>query len=330
MAAHGVLERIVWFDARIRAGRFPNARDLAGHFELSPRTAQRDIDFFRDRVGAPLRYEPARRGYRYGEGAFQLPLLWVSQYQLLALLLARRMLHGGAPLAAGIEALTDRLRPAATGCRLDRQALECCVSACWSAYAPADPLVFHAVLEALAGRRLLEIRYRSPWKGSGERVGRRSVEPHHLQCYQGEWVLLAWCRTRGDWRKFMLARVVAARPGAGGFSPRPPEQWRGQLEGAFGIFQGGPLREVHLRFAPARARAIREQVWHPDQRFVPRPDGSLDLFLPVADLREIRLKVLQFGSEVEALAPPDLRAEIAAEARRMVARYGKRAQSDPF
>lgn len=43
MAQHPILERYLWFDGQIRRGRYPSAADLARHFELCRKTAQRDI-----------------------------------------------------------------------------------------------------------------------------------------------------------------------------------------------------------------------------------------------------------------------------------------------
>ena len=41
------LERYIWFDHEIRQERLPNAFKLADKFELSVKTAQRSIDYFR-------------------------------------------------------------------------------------------------------------------------------------------------------------------------------------------------------------------------------------------------------------------------------------------
>ena len=60
MGDHLSLERYYWFDTQMRAGLFPNAAGLAGHFEVSSKTAQLSIDFMRDRLGAPLEYDPSR------------------------------------------------------------------------------------------------------------------------------------------------------------------------------------------------------------------------------------------------------------------------------
>ena len=60
-----VFERFAWFDRQVRSGGCPNAPSLAARFEVSRQTAQRNIDFMRDRLGAPREYDLHRRGYRW-------------------------------------------------------------------------------------------------------------------------------------------------------------------------------------------------------------------------------------------------------------------------
>jgi len=49
---HLIYERYIWFDRQIRAGCYPNASTLARQFELSSKTAQRNIEFFLLCLGA--------------------------------------------------------------------------------------------------------------------------------------------------------------------------------------------------------------------------------------------------------------------------------------
>jgi hypothetical protein len=49
MGIKNIYERFVWFDNQVRAQKYPNATSLAEQFEISAKTAQRDIDFMRDR-----------------------------------------------------------------------------------------------------------------------------------------------------------------------------------------------------------------------------------------------------------------------------------------
>ena len=66
------------------------------------------------------------------------------------------------------------------------------------------------------------------------------------------------------------------------FDPKPTDQWRHLLQGAFGIFQAQETVIAVFRFTPFRARWIKEQIWHPDQTMTHLDDGGLELSLPVA------------------------------------------------
>ena len=54
MGGHLTFERYYWFDNQVRKNRHPNAHTVAEQFEISSKTAQRSIDFMRERLGAPL------------------------------------------------------------------------------------------------------------------------------------------------------------------------------------------------------------------------------------------------------------------------------------
>jgi hypothetical protein len=73
------LERFLWFDNEARYERFPNANKLGEHFEIAPKTAQRSIDHFRDRLQAPLEYNQTHKGYYYTDPTFQLPVIRISE-----------------------------------------------------------------------------------------------------------------------------------------------------------------------------------------------------------------------------------------------------------
>jgi predicted DNA-binding transcriptional regulator YafY len=319
MSVFPQLERILWFDGKLKEGRYPNAFHLAEHFEVSHKTAQRDIERFRDRFKAPVEYDPSHKGYHYTDDHFELPCLPASQHEVLCMLLARSLLShaAGGYISREIDSLFEKLFCSAAGIGLTRETADRLFSATWSGYTPAQEETFRQVAWALVKQRLVTFTYRSPLS---EPSTARRVEPHHLQHYMASWVLTAWCHNRCDWRKFYLARMSDVRVLDEAFEPKPESGWRHLLEGAFGLFQGGRTVPVTLRFNAFRARWIREQHWHPDQQITENPDG-LDLTLPVADFREIKLKILQFGADVEVLAPESLRREIKEEIDRMKSVY---------
>ena len=64
--------RIQWLHLQIFEGRFPNAYRLSEKFAISHRQAQRDIDYLRKELNAPIKYDAAKKGFYYSEH-FSLP-----------------------------------------------------------------------------------------------------------------------------------------------------------------------------------------------------------------------------------------------------------------
>lgn len=315
-----VFERFVWLDRQVRQKRFPNARKLADHFELSRKTAQRNIDFMRDRLIAPFEYDPSKKGYYYLDETFELPHFLATQEEILSVLLARNLLSytAGGFISRAINRFGKKLFAATGHFGLTADQMDKAFSATWHGYAPAHGDLFRQVADALLKRHLIRFTYRSP--GTGQKT-HRLAEPHHLQHYMASWVLIAWCHLRNDWRKLYLARMTDVTIEPETFDPKPTDQWKHLLEGAFGIFQAQESVPVILRFTPFRARWIKEQFWHPAQTMTHLDDGSLELSLPVADFREIKLKILQFGADVEVITPEELRDEVQDEIKKMIKLY---------
>ncbi len=96
--------------------------------------------------------------------------------------------------------------------------------------------VLRAVEQALAGSRVLAIRYRD---GRGATSARR-VEPVLLAHADGRWYLVAWCRTREAIRWFRLSRVERADLTAQTYAPRPVEDVGEPPAGAAAVYDPDP------------------------------------------------------------------------------------------
>ena len=316
MATFPQFERFFWFDGRLRRRSFPNASHLAKQFEISHKTAQRNICFLRDRLGAPIVYDHTQKGYYYTDDSFELSRYIATQEEVLAVLIARRLLSrtAGGFISEAFRGFSRRLSDLAAALGLNVAHLEEAFSASWHGYSPAPEEAFAKVAKALIERRIIEIDYYSPGSCA---FTRRRVEPHHLQHYMASWVLIAWCRLRRDWRKFYLSRIDCLEVLPETFQPRPRDEWEHQLEDSFGIFQGPSSVPVTLRFNSFRSRWVREQLWHPAQNVRETEDGGIEITFPVADFREVKMMILQFGADVQVISPAALRDEIAAEVARM-------------
>lgn len=72
MSVDFAVERIIWLHKRIKDGYYPNAMRLSERFGISHRQAQRDCDYLRRKLLAPIKFDRSRQGYYYTE-QFSLP-----------------------------------------------------------------------------------------------------------------------------------------------------------------------------------------------------------------------------------------------------------------
>ena len=69
--------RIQWLHKKLSMKSYPNAQRLSERFGISHRQAQRDFDYLRRELGAPVAYDNSRKGFYY-EHPFVLPMLLTS------------------------------------------------------------------------------------------------------------------------------------------------------------------------------------------------------------------------------------------------------------
>jgi predicted DNA-binding transcriptional regulator YafY len=230
------LERFIWFDNEARHGRYPNATKLAEQFELSTKTAHRSIEYFRDRLQAPLEYDESRKGYYYTDLTFQLPVMRLTQDELLALLISRKLITEASAGSIGDELgkIATQLGSLLAASLPGKAHPEDAFSFRWKGINPTEPVIFQNVTAALLQGRLLSFCYYSP---ASSVCTMRTVEPHHMVNYQGTWHLVAFCHLRNEWRDFVLGRMTICKVEAEEFVIRPKQEWQSFLHDTFGIFQ---------------------------------------------------------------------------------------------
>ena len=309
-----LLERIYFLHSKVQSGRFPNTTSLTREFEISSATAHRDVAYLRDRLLAPLVFNQKKNGYYYTNNEFQLPFEDSPSMALILGLLGNLAEESGLSGLQEISAIRKRLQGVLFPGQRDISELLHCE---WSEKEIISGKIFKAVLRALREQQQLRLHYRD---GTGQ-ISERIVEPMKLVNYQGRWYLLAWCRFRQGRRMFHLARMEETEQLAASteHTIEKNDDW---LTGSFGIFKGPVSFRATIRFTGTAAEIIRHQHWHPDQELQQKNDGLL-LKLPVADDRELIMKVLQFGSEAEILAPEKLRKRLKDEIQHMTRLYCK-------
>ena len=103
--------RLLELDRQIRAGDYPNCLKFSGEYEVSQKTIQRDIDFLRDQMNAPIEYDRERQGFYYKDTTWFLPALSLSEGDLFVLLVASKALEAyrGTPVAKELERVFTKI-----------------------------------------------------------------------------------------------------------------------------------------------------------------------------------------------------------------------------
>lgn len=315
-------ERYRWIDGQVRGRRYPNAKKLAEWAEISQKQAQRDIEFMRDRLGAPLSFSHEHGGYEYSDAKYQLPPIWLDQEEVFALCIASR-LAGAVPdkrlkgfLLSFIQTFMT-FRSASPPAALKEMGEK--VSVKNVGYYKVDETIFHQVVGALFANLAIAIRYRKPYTGE---VSERLIQPLHLLCYMGNWHLIAFCTLREELRDFSLSRIVKIVQAKEKIDlPAGLPSIKDYLRQTFGVITGPAAVQVVLRFSRAIAARVSEQIWHDVQEMATDEDGRLHLTFPVAGFEEVAREILKYGADVEVLAPDELREMVRKEIERMAKIY---------
>lgn len=281
---------------------------IVRQLEFSESTVKRVMQFMRDYLYAPLVFDREYGGYRYTDESYELPGLWFSGDEMLALLTMQKLL---AELGPGL--LDQQLAPLLP--RIKKM-----LSAEYSgnsqthrirllpiASRTPDSKAFQTIAGALLRRRRLRIDYHA--RGSDKKL-LREVSPQRLAHYRDNWYLDAWCHEREALRTFALDcmhRVCTLDTVA---EDVPEEQLNAHYAAGYGIFAGASQHTAVLRFTPERARWVAAECWHPQQQSKWLQNGRYELHIPYADPRELVMDILRYVPDVEVVAPEALRQEL--------------------
>lgn len=312
------LERFYRIDQLLKEFRVVSRDRFLEELEVSPATFKRDLEYMRDRLNAPVIWDPDVRGYRYektngADGRFALPGLWFSEQEVYALMTMEQLLENvgqGSLIGPHIEPFRARLDAMLGEGDSSAKDIRKRIKLIAMASRKQSPAHFSEIGAALFKRKRIEVRYHSRAK---DEVTQRELSPQRLVHYRDNWYLDAWCHLRNDLRGFSLdgmqsVRLLPAK--ALDVSMKSLDQF---LASSYGIFAGGARHRARLRFTAERARWVASESWHPEQQSRFDADGSYLLEFPYSDDRELLLDILRHGAAVEVLAPAALREKVRRE-----------------
>ena len=326
-------DRLYKIELLIRQRQHVSFRALREELEVSPATLKRDLEFLRDRLGAPIEYDRDLNAYRFGAGyrgqKHELPGLWFNERELYSLLMAHQLLSeldSEGVISRHLQPLLDRIHQMLGGSAgagpADQAAWLNRVKIISPAKRPVAGALFERVAEGLLKRRRLHLRYLT--RGRRE-VGERDVSPQRLVHYRSTWYLDAWCHTRERLLRFALDAIEAAQVLEQPALELAPAQVQREMDAGYGIYAGGRRQWATLVFDAQAAQWASREQWHAEQQGRWLDDGRYELRVPYVDETEITMDVLRQGPEVVVVSPPALVASVQARHAAAAARY----RSDP-
>jgi predicted DNA-binding transcriptional regulator YafY len=299
---------------------------IARELDVSDKTLDRYLrkcgEALTDEQGRP-RLEIVRRGgRRLARLAPRGGRLDAGVFQTATLQLARTVLRflGGTTLESGLSDVWERCLaslPEAQRERLthlDRKLVS--IAFAEKEYRQHDDTI-DAILRALVFERRLRVDYRGR-HGEG-RI--HPFDPYTLAVHRGGLYLIGFSHTYDKVITLAVERIRRATLLDEHFAY--PAAWnpRKHRRRVFGLMSGDEASVV-VRIRDADVETlIRARRLGLDERFESEPDGTTLMRCRVRGTAELASWLRSFGSAVEVLEPAALRAEMAAEARALAARY---------
>ena len=316
------IDRLYSYRTLLTGRRAVPRDEILNKLEISPATFKRDLAKLRDRLNIPVLFDRDLGGYKLDttDTRQELPGLWFSQDEVLALLTIQNMLEQLEPglLGPKLKPLQKRLDEMLTGKGTNPEALSQRVRLVHAGKRILKLKCFEQIAHSTIHRKQINIHHFN--RQTGKTV-ERVISPQQLVHYRDNWYVDAWCHLRKEVRSFSVDAITDCEQLDQDAIELDAEQLRQSMQSGYGIFGGSVKGWAKLKFTPERSRWVKNEEWHPNQISTIKNDGSLHLEVPFSDERELLGDLLRFGPEVEIIEPQSLREMVAQAIKKMANLY---------
>lgn len=276
------------------------ARELAAHFEVSPRTVYRDVELLSS-AGIPIYMSRGKCGGIALLPTFILNKTVLSEREKVEILSALHALD-----CVSLEKTTTAIQKLSSlfG-KLDSDWVEVDFSG-WGD-AQQESALFSSIKTAILEKKIIQIRY----YGEGYST-KRVVEPLKL-CFKGQgWYLYGFCRKRSDFRFFKLRRIKEFTILEELFDRQRPEK----------IFNGHNIFQddlVNLTLILSKQMAYRVYDEFTKYEILSNGDFKVELQMPRGEW--IGHYLFTFGEHCEVVDPMDIRLQMKEKLQNMLGNY---------
>lgn len=198
-------ERIVHIFFLLQSRSVLPIEELMEKFQVTRRTIYRDLSIL-ERAGIPMVNSPGA-GYSIVDG-FRLPPARFTEGEVLSVMMAEKIMrnHETESIRRNFEQVLTKIKSSFHSHQKkeilhlqDKLLIKERIDA--KDYVPN---IMDNLLRSSVSKRLTEILYKN---ADGDQPNLRTVEPIGVFNENGNWYLLAYCHSRGDYRNFRLDRI---------------------------------------------------------------------------------------------------------------------------
>ena len=315
--------RIVKIDELLQSGRWYTAKEIAKSIEdgsYSSRTIQRDIEYMRDTLNAPI--ESDSRGYHYTEKNFFIKSIPLTEGEALSVAILNPLLeqYRNTPLENQLRSVFQKI----TNCLPNRITVDTSFLNPRITFIPnkienIKPELFTTIKKKKKKGFSISFDYRPLQKPS---FMERTIDPYHAVCQRGNWYVIGKCHDKDDVRIFSFGRMKNAVMTTEKFNIPKDFKTSDYFDSEMGVWLSDKIPlEVELLFDKEIATYATNRIWHSDQTLEEREDGSVYLKFKTTQKKELLRFILGQGHTVKVLGPEELVKEVKEELQRTEMMY---------
>lgn len=296
-------ERLQYIDTAIREKGVVTVQEVVSRFEVSTRTVKRDIEYLRDRIGAPLEYLTHKKGYCYS-----LPFdyfAYRNERMLLFYIFLTRLIESPTHFPFVDRTIIESIKKSLKTSYLPLTARITYEIEEWE---ELDIELFSKLFAAMRDGMIVSIQY-ADVKG---KLTTRAIAPQHFIHYEGRWYCIAYDEGKKGVRTFLLSRIKKVQVGTKKSTKRlSNDEIQNYIHSTYGIYKGTTGEKVCIRFYEPVSNIVKKQVWHKEQKIKesnhPQFGTYIEMLLPVHHPQELLGKVLRYGKYAEIVSPSTIR-----------------------
>lgn len=316
------IDRLYSYRTLLTGRRAVPRDEILQKLEISPATFKRDLSKLRDRLNIPVVFDRDLGGYRLdtNDARQELPGLWFSQDEVLALLTIQNMLEQLEPglLGPKLKPLQKRLDEMLIGQGMSAETLSQRVRVVHAGKRNLKLKCFEQIAHSTLHRKQIKVQH---YNRQTDKTVERIISPQQLVHYRDNWYVDAWCHLRKEVRSFAVDAITDCELLAEEAKELDSMLLRKSMQAGYGIFGGQLKGWAKLKFSPERARWVKHEEWHHNQKSCTTPDGHYILEIPFSDERELIGDILRHGSMVEIIEPTELKELVINSATRIIDKY---------